>query len=64
MCSDCNHEMGKQIDEPFADDFKVIRNQLNIKTGSGQPPPTLRKVATNQGMVDILPGGVPRLPVR
>lgn len=60
VCSDCNHEMGKQIDEPFADDFKVIRNQLNIKTGSGQPPPTLRKVATNQGMVDILPGGVPQ----
>lgn len=64
ICPDCNNffsrnESGK-IDDVLANQFKEIRNLLNIWGDRKTPPPTLRNVAIIDGVpLHLGPGGVP-----
>ncbi|MBW8002987.1 MAG: HNH endonuclease [Planctomycetes bacterium] len=66
ICKDCNNFFSRSdsgdIDKALVNQFKVIRNHLEIWSGRGQAPPILRNVTTEDGFTyDLLPGGIPVL---
>lgn len=61
VCSQCNADLGNEVDEPFAKSFELLRNQLNIESGSKRPPPILKNIRHGDTKICLLPGGVPQL---
>lgn len=60
LCSTCNEKSGNTIDKSLAEVAGPIRNLLNLKSGSGDPPPTIRDIELLSGRkIDLLPGGIP-----
>lgn len=60
LCTTCNEKSGNTIDKSLAEKVGPIRNLLNLKSGSGDPPPTIRDIDLPSGRkIDLLPGGVP-----
>ena len=62
VCFKCNNEFaaGDKVDDSLAEAFLVPRCALMIWTGRGQPPPTLSRKGTVQGIEYVLaPGFVP-----
>lgn len=60
ICSSCNEKSGTTIDNSIGEAVKEIRNLLNLRSGSGDPAPTLKGIALASGRkIDLLPGGVP-----
>jgi hypothetical protein len=61
ICSDCNNVFGGSIDKAFADQVEVIRNLLQLKSGTGKPPPMLRNVKAEAERVNFRQDGKPEL---
>lgn len=53
ICSACNNQFGKGIDKAHADQVDVIRNLLNMQSGSGKLAPMLRKVQAGAEVLNI-----------
>jgi hypothetical protein len=53
LCSDCNNNFGGGIDRILAGQFEVIRNQFQMKSGSGKTAPMMRKVKAGSQLINI-----------
>ena len=61
ICSDCNNEFGSTIDAALASQVPAIRNTLQLPSGTGKPPPSLKKVQAGADIVDFRNDGTPEL---
>jgi hypothetical protein len=59
-CSRCNNQFGGGIDKALADQFADIRNMLQLPSGSGRPPPTMRNVKAGSETINIAGDGTIR----
>ena len=53
LCSDCNNNFGGGIDKVLTEQFEVIRNQFQMKSGSGKTAPMMRKVQAGSQRINI-----------
>lgn len=53
--------MGSGPDKALAESVAIIRNLLNLKSGRGDPPPTIRGLSNGDDRVALRPGGVPMI---
>jgi hypothetical protein len=61
VCSECNNEFGRTIDATLAASVSVLRNTLQFPSGSGKPPPPLKKVPAGDRVLDFRSDGSPVL---
>jgi hypothetical protein len=61
ICSNCNQTFGGTIDNAFASQVEFIRNLLQLKSGTGNPPPMLRGIQTSEEKLNIASDGTPIL---
>ncbi|HEX8901761.1 HNH endonuclease [Vitreimonas sp.] len=59
ICSKCNNDFGGTIDGDFARQAEVIRNLLQLKSGTGNGPPMLRNVQAGAERINIASDGSP-----
>ncbi|TAL32267.1 MAG: HNH endonuclease [Phenylobacterium sp.] len=57
ICSVCNNEFGGSIDAALANQVPLLRNLLQLYSGTGKPPPTIKGVKAGDEVVDFLPNG-------
>jgi hypothetical protein len=53
ICSMHNERFGSTIDNVLSEQVTVVRNILNLHSGDGKPPPTLRKVPAGSEILNI-----------
>lgn len=53
VCSRCNNLFGRSIDKELVGQFEFVRNFLQLRSGSGSPPPAIRKVQTSIGVATL-----------
>lgn len=53
ICSDCNNRFGNGIDKAMAAQVEVIRNMLQMKSGTGSAAPMLKKVQAGSEVLNI-----------
>ncbi len=61
ICAECNNFLGSTCDKKIAEIFVPFRNMLNVQKGRKQSPPTIKKLHTDKGFIDLDPGMVPTL---
>ncbi len=60
ICGSCNERYGKTIDRKFSESLNMIRCLGFLRTGKGNPPPTLKNICLENGeLIDLLPGFIP-----
>ncbi len=59
ICSDCNNVFGGSIDKSLTSQVDVIRNLLQLKSGTGKAPPMLRKIQSGTETVNFRNDGTP-----
>ncbi len=52
-CSACNERFGGTIDKALADSVAGLRNMLVLESGSGKPPPSLRRVKAGNDVINF-----------
>src|SRR5918993_2201587 len=57
ICSDCNNLFGRGIDKALTAQVDVIRNLLQMQSGTRKPPPTLKGVASENEKLRIAEDG-------
>lgn len=60
-CSICNAGFGSTIDNALAAQVAVIRNMLQLDSGSGRAPPMLRNIPSGNDVINITNDGTPEL---
>ena len=58
-CSECNGTFGSTIDDEAAQQVEVLRNMLHLESGTGRPPPGLKK--SGQDVINLAQDGTPEL---
>lgn len=53
ICSECNNRFGNGIDKAFAGQIEVIRNLLQMESGTGNSAPMLRKVQAGSEILNM-----------
>jgi hypothetical protein len=53
VCSGCNNTFGSGIDKVLVEQFAGLRNLLQLRSGTGSPPPARKKVRAGNDIVDI-----------
>jgi hypothetical protein len=53
ICSDCNNTFGSGIDKALTGQFEVIGNLFQMKSGSGNTAPMLRKVKAGSQTINV-----------
>lgn len=53
ICSACNNRFGGDIDKNFVEQFAVIRNLLQLRLGTGELPPMIKKAKAGKDTVTI-----------
>ena len=61
ICSDCNNRFGATIDAALADQVEVIRNLLQLQSGTGKQPPMLRNIRAGAKRINFRNDGKPEL---
>lgn len=59
LCSACNNAMGSGPDKELAESVAFLRNLLNLESGRGAPPPTIKGLSHGDDRVALKPGGIP-----
>jgi len=59
VCNDCNHRFGNTIDAAFANETEIWRNQLNIVSRKGGPPPKVKSQTKDGHPINIKGGQTP-----
>jgi len=57
ICSACNNRFGGGIDKVLVEQFTGIRNLLQLPSGTGAPPPMLKRVKAGRDTINIGRGG-------
>ncbi len=52
-CDHHNGEFGSSIDKTLTDQVSIVRNMLQLESGSGKPPPMLRRVPAGQETFNV-----------
>jgi hypothetical protein len=60
-CSDCNETFGGTIDKDFGEQLGVLRNLLQFDSGTGKPPPILRRIKAGKDTLNFRSDGTPEL---
>jgi hypothetical protein len=63
ICSDHNNTFGGTIDKALAAQVEVIRNHLQLQSGTKKPPPPLKNLTAGSEKISIASDGVPRISV-
>lgn len=61
ICSACNNRFGGSIDKCLTSQVEVIRNLLQLQSGTGKAPPMLRNIRSGADTVNIRNDGTPEL---
>lgn len=64
ICSEHNNIFGGSIDKALAAQVEVIRNHLQLQSGTKKPPPPLRNLMAGTETITIGSDGTPQLKVR
>lgn len=59
ICSRCNNDFGGTIDDALTKQVEVLRNLLQLESGTGRPPPMLKGVQAGSDPVKIDRDGRP-----
>jgi hypothetical protein len=57
VCDRHNGEFGSSIDKALTDQLSIVRNMLQLESGSGKPPPMLRRVQAGQEVFNVRQDG-------
>jgi hypothetical protein len=60
-CSACNNKFGSTIDDALAQQVVVLRNMLHLNSGTGRPPPTLKKIQAGSDIINLTNEGRPEI---
>jgi hypothetical protein len=60
-CSACNGRFGSSIDDEVAKQVAVIRNALQLESGTGHAPPMLRNIQSGNDVINLTNSGTPEL---
>jgi HNH endonuclease len=60
-CSACNNKFGGTIDAEVGKQVELLRNILQLDSGTGRAPPMLRKIQSGQDTINLLSDGTPEL---
>jgi hypothetical protein len=63
ICSEHNNTFGGTIDKELAAQVEVIRNHLQLQSGTKKPPPPLKNLVSGSEKISIGSDGTPRLDV-
>jgi hypothetical protein len=63
ICSEHNNAFGGTIDKALAAQVEVIRNHLQLQSGTKKPPPPLKNLTAGSEKISIGSDGVPRMNV-
>jgi hypothetical protein len=61
ICSQHNNDFGGDIDDDLAGEVEVLRNHLQLESGTGKLPPSLRNVQAGAERINIGSDGKPQL---
>jgi hypothetical protein len=61
ICSKHNNDFGGGIDDDLAGQVEVLRNHLQLESGTGKPPPALKNVQAGPDRINIGSDGRPQL---
>jgi hypothetical protein len=61
ICSDCNQRFGSTIDAAIARQVAILRNLLQLESGTGNPPPGLGQRQSGKETIKIKSDGTPKL---
>jgi hypothetical protein len=64
ICSECNERFGGTIDKNFGEQVAVLRNLLQLGSGTGKPPPMLRNIKSGNNTLNFRNDGTPELVTR
>jgi len=53
ICSACNNRFGSDIDKVLVEQFAILRNLLQLRSGTGEPPPMIKKVKAGKDTITI-----------
>lgn len=60
-CSACNGTFGSTIDNEVGKQVAVLRNMLQLDSGTGGQPPMLRKIQSGSDVINLTNDGTPEL---
>ena len=60
VCKKCNSDFGQSIDSNLAEQTLFLRNSLQLRSGSRQPPPPVKGLDWGEEKIDFDRNGVPR----
>jgi hypothetical protein len=60
-CSECNGRFGSTIDDEVGKQVAVLRNALELDSGTGRPPPMLRNIQSGNDIINLMNDGTPEL---
>jgi hypothetical protein len=63
ICSEHNNTFGGTIDKELTAQVEVIRNHLQLQSGTKKPPPPLKNLVSGSEKISIGSDGIPRLDV-
>lgn len=61
ICSACNQTFGGRIDAAVGDQVAILRNQLQLESGTGKSPPSLGRLQAGSETIRINSDGTPEL---
>jgi hypothetical protein len=60
-CSSCNGTFGSTIDDEVGKQVAILRNMLQLESGTGSEPPMLRKLQSGSDVINLTNDGTPEL---
>jgi hypothetical protein len=60
-CSSCNGDFGSTIDNEVGKQVAILRNMLQLESGTGNEPPMLRKLRSGSEVINLTNDGTPEL---
>jgi hypothetical protein len=60
-CSSCNGTFGSMIDNEVGKQVAILRNMLQLESGTGSEPPMLRKLQSGSDVINLTNDGTPEL---
>lgn len=61
ICSKHNNDFGGGIDDDLASQVEVLRNHLQLESGTGKPPPGLKNIQAGAERINVGSDGRPQL---
>jgi hypothetical protein len=60
-CSECNNTFGSTIDQEVGRQVTILRNMLQLDSGTGRPPPMLKNIPAGGDILNLTNDGRPEL---